>query len=124
MRRPDRDELPPSRLISNESTVVLWAIMAVAEPVRVSTDSRFFAYSRWDAVPVLAELAHFSYLILLFFVFAHLKFWVMLPLGLIYSISISWNFNGISHNFLHNPYFRSSFLNRVFSFIESIACGF
>ena len=29
----------------------------------------------------------------------------MLILGLIYSVSISWNINGVSHNFIHNPYF-------------------
>jgi hypothetical protein len=31
----------------------------------------------------------------------------MLILGFIYAVSISWNINGISHNFIHNPYFRS-----------------
>jgi len=43
---------------------------------------------------------------------------------LIYSISISWNINGISHNFLHNPYFRSPALNRAFSVLESVMLGF
>jgi fatty acid desaturase len=98
--------------------------MAVVEPVRISTDSRVFAYSRWDAVPVLAELAHFAFVIFLFAVFGHLKWWMLLPLGLVYSISISWNVNGISHNFLHNPYFRWPALNRVFSIFESVTMGF
>ena len=48
----------------------------------------------------------------------------MLPFGFIYSVSISWNINGISHNFIHNPYFRSSLLNRLFSIMESITVGF
>ena len=48
----------------------------------------------------------------------------MLILGLIYSVSISWNINGISHNFIHNPYFRSPVLNRLFSILESITVGF
>jgi hypothetical protein len=29
----------------------------------------------------------------------------MLILGFVYSVSISWNINGVSHNFIHNPYF-------------------
>jgi fatty acid desaturase len=98
--------------------------MAVAEPVRVSTDSRVFAYSRWDVVPVLAELAHFAYVVFLFVAFPHLRWWALLPLGLIYSVSISWNVNGISHNFLHNPYFRWAPLNRLFSVLESVTMAF
>src|SRR4029078_7101628 len=50
--------------------------------------------------------------------------WVMLILGFIYSVSISWNINGISHNFIHNPYFRSPVLKRLFSIMESITVGF
>jgi fatty acid desaturase len=45
-------------------------------------------------------------------------------LGFIYSVSISWNINGVSHNFIHNPYFRSPLLNRLFSILESITVGF
>jgi fatty acid desaturase len=48
----------------------------------------------------------------------------MLILGFIYSVSISWNINGISHNFIHNPYFRSPLLNRLLSILESITVGF
>lgn len=93
---------------------------------RVQTNSRLFAYSRWDAVPALAGVAHFAYLIFLFaaFTYLHLSWWWLIPLGLVYSVSISWNINGISHNFLHNPYFRPAFLNRCFSFLESLTMGF
>src|SRR5205085_7799267 len=85
---------------------------------------RLFAYLRCDAVPVAAELAPFAYLLFLFFDFRRLRWWVLIPLGLISSVSISWNINGISHNFLHNPYFRSHILNRLFSFLESVTMGF
>jgi fatty acid desaturase len=95
-------------------------------PAKVETDSKIFAYSRYDIVPVLAAVSHFVYLIFLFLAFTrlHLAWHWLIPLGLIYSVSISWNINGISHNFLHNPYFRSHSLNRIFSFMESLACGF
>ena len=90
---------------------------------RIETNSRLFAYSRWDAIPVLAALAQFAFVIALFLAFKHLSWWALIPLGLVYSVSISWNINGISHNFLHNPYFRSTLLNRVFSVLESVMLG-
>ncbi len=48
----------------------------------------------------------------------------MALMGIAYSFSISWNINGISHNFIHNRYFNSSLLNRLFSVLESIVCVF
>ena len=60
----------------------------------------------------------------MFYLFPRVPLWVMLILGFVYSVSISWNINGISHNFIHNPYFRSPLLNRLFSILESITVGF
>jgi fatty acid desaturase len=98
-----------------------------AEPLRiedVKTASRIFAYSRWDAIPVALGVAHFAYFWLLFYLYPRTPLWVMLILGFIYSVSISWNINGISHNLIHNPYFRSPLANRLFCVMESIACCF
>jgi fatty acid desaturase len=89
-----------------------------------ATDSWLFKYSRHDAVPVLAALLQFTYLLLLFFAFPRFPWWALIPLGLVWSVSISWNINGISHNFLHNAYFKSGVLNRCFSILESITVGF
>jgi fatty acid desaturase len=88
------------------------------------SDSRLFKYSEYDAIPVLAALGQFAYLLFLFIAFPRLSRWALIPLGLIWSVSISWNINGISHNFLHNPYFRSGVLNRLFSVLESVTIGF
>jgi fatty acid desaturase len=97
------------------------------EPIRVdqvSTDSKIFAHSRWDAIPALAGVLHLVYFFALFYLFPRVPLWVSIPLGLIYSMSINWNINGVSHNFIHNPYFRSPLLNRLFAVIESISCCF
>src|SRR6266550_3881334 len=91
---------------------------------RVTTDSKLFAHTRWDAVPVVAGLLHCAYFFGMFYLFSRLPLWLMILFGFIYSISISWNINGISHNFIHNPYFRSALLNRLFSIMESITAGF
>ena len=85
---------------------------------------KLLAYSRWDVVPVLCGFGHLAYLLLFFAAFPVAPWWVLVVMGLIYSISISWNINGISHNFLHNPYFKSHGLNRVFSLVESLSMGF
>jgi fatty acid desaturase len=85
---------------------------------------RFFKYSDRDAIPVLAALAQLAYVVFLYIAFRHLSWPWLILLGLVYSVSISWNINGISHNFLHNPYFRSPALNRLFSLLESVTMGF
>src|SRR5215468_10359521 len=91
---------------------------------RPKTNSRIFAYTRWDVIPVLAAILHCVYFFGMFYLFPRVPLWIMLILGFIYSISISWNINSISHNFIHNPYFRSPILNRLFSILESIPIGF
>lgn len=91
---------------------------------RLETSSRLFAHTRADAIPVIAGLLNFLYVPLLFWLFPRLPLWCMLILGAIYSLSVSWNINGISHNFIHNPYFRWEPLNRAFALMESMALGF
>jgi fatty acid desaturase len=91
---------------------------------RLQTNSRIFAYTRWDLIPVAAALLHCAYFFGMFLLFPVLPLWVMPILGFIYSVSISWNINGISHNFIHNPYFRFPLLNRLFSILESVTVGF
>lgn len=98
-----------------------------AEPIKIEipkTDSWLFAYTRWDIVPVVAALAHFGLFLSLYYLFPRTSLWVMIPLGLLYAFCINANINGISHNFIHNPYFRSPLLNRLFSVLESVTCCF
>jgi len=90
---------------------------------RPKTNSSIFAHTRWDVIPLAAGVLHCVYF------FGMFTFLARPTLGhadsrFIYSISISWNINGISHNFIHNPYFRSALLNRLFSIMESITVGF
>ena len=91
---------------------------------RLTTDSKLFAHTRWDILPVAAGLFHLTYLLGLYFLFPYAPLWVMLVLGFLYSLMINANVNGVSHNFIHNPYFRSNALNRLFAIVESVACCF
>src|SRR5881227_514783 len=91
---------------------------------RPATNSRLFAHTRWDAIPMLAGLFHLAYFLGLFFLYARAPLWVMLILGFVYSLMVNANINGIGHNFIHNPFFRSELLNRLFGITQSIACCF
>jgi fatty acid desaturase len=103
--------------------------MAVQEII-LPRKKGLFRYSNWDVVPVMLAFVHLAYLIGLYFGFTrvHLPWGAKIPLmgllGFVYSVSISWNINGISHNFIHNRYFNSPVLNRAFSILESVCCLF
>jgi fatty acid desaturase len=91
---------------------------------RVTTDSKIFAFTRWDAIPAAAGLFHTAYFFALFFLYPRTPLWLMLILGFVYSLMINANINGVAHNFIHNPFFRSKLLNRLFGITQSIACCF
>ena len=90
----------------------------------MSSRKAFFAYTPWDLIPTLMGLGHLAFVALLFFGFHAMPWGVWIPLALVYSISISWSINSTSHNFIHNPFFASPALNRVYSVILSITDGF
>lgn len=83
-----------------------------------------FAHSAWDIVPVLMGIGHFAYVIGLFFAFEHLPFWAFALLAFVYSVSISWDINSVSHNQIHNPFFRSDLANRLFNVLLSVTMAF
>ncbi|GLS17448.1 fatty acid desaturase [Labrys miyagiensis] len=86
--------------------------------------ARLLQYSSWDWMPVMLGLAHLAGVLAVFLAFPWLSWWSFIPLALIYSLSISWNINSVSHNFIHNPYFRNERLNAGFSLILSLTLGF
>jgi fatty acid desaturase len=101
--------------------------MIAPDPIRIErpiTNSKIFAHTRLDTIPVLASLFHLAYFFGLFFLYPRTPLWVMLILGFVYSLMINANINGIGHNFIHNPFFRSPLLNRFFAIGQSIACCF
>jgi fatty acid desaturase len=101
--------------------------MALPDNIRIeraTTDSRVFAHTRWDAVPMLGGLFHLAYFLTMFFLYPRTPLWVMLIMGFVYSLMINANINGLAHNFVHNPFFRSPLLNRLFSVLNSIAACF
>jgi fatty acid desaturase len=84
----------------------------------------FLAYSSWDAVPVVLGLVHFACVVALVLSWTALGWPARLAFGFLYSVSIAWSVNSISHNLIHNPYFSSDTLNHLFSMLLSLTLGF
>src|SRR5262249_8492418 len=84
---------------------------------------RFFRHSPADAFLAVAGLGHVAFLLFTFLAFASLPWWALAVSFLTYSLLICWNLQCISHNFIHNPFFVSRWLNRAFGVLESIAIG-
>ncbi|MFK0332776.1 fatty acid desaturase family protein [Rhizobium sp. NPDC090275] len=85
---------------------------------------KIFAHSKWDIVPVLAAIANLAFNIYLIAGFERRPLWISAVLGAFYALSISWNINSISHNFIHTRYFKPRWMNYAFSLLESITIGF
>lgn len=83
-----------------------------------------FAFTDLDVLPVLAACVHLGFVAWTVVGFADRPWWGNLLCGAVYAWAVAWNVNGISHNFLHTPYFVSRRLNRAFGLVESLAIGF
>jgi fatty acid desaturase len=86
--------------------------------------SGLFAFDRLDLLPVLAACAHLCFVAWIVAGFSGRSWWADLLCGGAYAWLIAWNVNGISHNFIHTPYFRARVLNRAFALLECLAIGF
>ena len=86
--------------------------------------SGLFAYSNWDIVSVLAAFAHLAFVVWIVISFSARPWWANLLCGCLYAYAMSWNINGVAHNFLHTPFFRWAPLNYAFSLLESVTIGF
>jgi fatty acid desaturase len=83
----------------------------------------FFRYSAYDALPAAGGVAIVAFLFASFVTFDRLRWWALLPAFLAVAYSYLWNLQSISHNFIHNPFFTSAWLNRAYSVLETVALG-
>jgi fatty acid desaturase len=82
-----------------------------------------FRYTAYDAIPALCAVANVAVLIGAFLFFPVLPAWANVLTFAAVIFCYCWNVQSISHNFIHNPFFRSDWLNRAFSLLESVALG-
>jgi fatty acid desaturase len=89
----------------------------------MSPQRRFFRYSAYDALPALCGVGIVALIFWTFLGFNSLPWWFLAPAFVAIAWSYCWNMQCISHNFIHNPYFTSAWLNRAYSVLETLALG-
>ena len=73
----------------------------------------FFRHHLADAVLAVSGVAQVAFLLFTFLAFPILPWWLVGVSFLTYSVLICWNLQCVSHNFIHNPFFTSRWLNRA-----------
>ncbi len=82
-----------------------------------------FRYTLHDAIPTLSAVGNLALLVFSYWAFNNLPGWILAPAFAAVVFCYCWNVQSISHNFIHNPFFTSDWLNRAFSVLESVAIG-
>ena len=84
---------------------------------------RVFRYTAYDALPALSGVGIVALLLGSFAWFDRMPWWLVATAFLAAAYSYLWNLQCISHNFIHNPFFTSRWLNRAYSVLETVALG-
>jgi len=82
-----------------------------------------FRYTGYDAIPAVCTMSHFALILVSCLAFQSLPAWAVVVAFCAIVFCYCWNVQSISHNFIHNPFFTSEWLNRAFSVLESVAIG-
>jgi len=83
----------------------------------------FFRYTPYDALPALCGVGILALILWTFLDFDSLSWWLLVPAFLAVAGSYCWNMQAISHNFIHNPFFTNSWLNRAYSVLLTLDIG-
>ncbi len=89
----------------------------------MSANRPFLRYSPYDAIPAVCGVAQVAFLVWTFLAFPWLPLWATALAFFIVTWAYCWNLQCISHNFIHNPFFRNVWLNRFYGLLETIAIG-
>lgn len=82
-----------------------------------------FRYTVSDAIPALCGVCIVALIFWSLFAFDTASWWLLGPAFFAIAWSYCWNMQCISHNFIHNPFFVSDWLNRAYSVLLSLAIG-
>jgi fatty acid desaturase len=89
----------------------------------MSPTARFFRSSPADVFPALCVVGIVTFQLWTFFYFRSLSLGILAPAFVLVAFGYWWNLQCLSHNFIHNPFFRWQWLNRAFSVLETLAIG-
>jgi len=97
--------------------------MTMSSPATKGQARTIFRYTAWDMVPALLAYLHLALIIAFFFAWPVMTWPERLAGASAYALAIGWNLDSVSHNFIHNPFFRSKTLNRITEFVLTFALG-
>jgi fatty acid desaturase len=80
-------------------------------------------YSTWDLLPIVGGLAHLGFIAWTCYAFATLSWWGVAAAFVLSAVAYCWNLQCVAHNFIHNPFFTSDTLNRLYCFVETLTLG-
>lgn len=80
-----------------------------------------FKHHKLDSILVLISLLQVSLLVIPFFF--PLSYGQLSLLVIINAFLVGTNYQCVAHNFIHNPFFKSSTLNKLFSLLNSFGIG-
>ncbi len=83
----------------------------------------FFRYSPYDAIVAFCGLLNVAFLLCTFLAFPRLPWWAVGLSFLVLTWAYCWNLQCISHNFIHNAFFTSRWLNHAFGVLETLCIG-
>jgi fatty acid desaturase len=82
-----------------------------------------FRHSPHDLLPALGGVASVACLLATFLAFDSLSRAAALLVLVLAGLLVCWNLHCVAHCFLHHPFFRKRWLNRVYGVMESLAIG-
>ncbi len=82
-----------------------------------------FRYTAWDAIPALLAYLHLALILGFFFAWPAMSWPARIAGAVVYALAIGWNLDSVSHNFIHNPFFRSRAMNRITDFVLTFSLG-
>lgn len=85
--------------------------------------SGIFKYSKFDGILVLLSLLQIAGVLFYAHHFQEFGLVGFVVSGLVMVYMVCLNYQCVSHNFIHNPFFRSKRLNRIFGILNSIPMG-
>jgi fatty acid desaturase len=89
----------------------------------MAAHGRFFRNTGWDVLPALCGVAQVAFLFWTVFAYPYLPLWALAGAFIVVAFAYCWNLQCISHNFIHNPFFHSAWLNHAYGVLETLAIG-
>jgi fatty acid desaturase len=79
--------------------------------------------SNYDLLPIAGGLLNLALIFWSCLAFAHLPWWGIAVAFVSVALMYCWNLQCVAHNLIHNPFFTSDWLNRVFYLVETLCLG-